>query len=116
MRYAAWRPLADDLDDTGHRIAAEECRLRAADHFDAFHEVRAQVAEIERAARLIEWNAVEQHLVVAAFAAAHEERRHIAEAAGSHDRDTRRRAPQRAGEWDIAPLHFFTREDRDCRA
>ena len=116
MRHAARRALADDLDDARHRVAAEERRLRAADHFDTLHEVRGQVAEIERAARLVQGNAVEQHLVVAALAAAHEERRHIAEAARSHDRDARRRAQELADERHIAPLYFFTREDGDCRA
>src|SRR5512138_2449205 len=64
------RPPADHLDDAGHRVAAKQRRLRAADDFDAFHEISREVAEVERAAGLVQWDAVEQNLVVAALTAA----------------------------------------------
>ena len=81
MRRPTRGALADDLDDTCHRVGAEERGLRTADDLDALHEVSGQVAEVERPARFVQRNAIQQHLVVAALAAADEQRRHVAEAA-----------------------------------
>ncbi len=82
----------EELDHTRHRIRSVERRKRAAHDFDAIQVVGREVAEVERAARLVDRNAVDHHLVVVALAAADEERRHAAGRARANDHRARRRA------------------------
>ena len=74
------------------------------------------VGEIERAARLVQRHAVEQHLVVAGFAAAHEQRRQVADAARSHRNHARHRSQQIDGAQRIALLDLRAVKHRDRRA
>ena len=60
------------------------------------------VAEVERAARLVQRNSVEQHLGVVALAAAYEQRRDRPAAAVGHD-DGARRAAQQIEQWRLLP-------------
>ena len=115
MGQPASRPSADQLNDACHCVASEQRGLGATDNLNAFDEISRQVAEVERAARLVQRNAVEQHFVVAAFTTADEQRRHVADSARSHDSDTRRAAQQFGDHGDIPSLNFFSREHSDRR-
>ena len=107
------RPAArEQLDDAGHRVGSVERGIGAAHELDAIEVLRGDVAEIERAARLVQRNAVEQHLGVVALAAADEERRHRAETAGAHDRRPRRVAQEIGEQRLLLPLDLGARRTR----
>ena len=76
----------EDLHDSGHGIGSIENARWSTHDLDAFDVVQCEQAEIERATRIIERDAVDEHLRVIALAAAREERRRRAIRAGLHDR------------------------------
>ena len=95
----------------GHRIRSEQRRVGAANDLDPIEILGGQVVEIERAARLVERHAVEQDLVVVAFAAAHEQRRHGAGAAVADQHRAGRRHQQVRQQRLLQPFEIVGGED-----
>ncbi len=109
-------PFREQLHDARHRVGAEERRVRAAHHFHAFEVLGRQVGEVEGAARLVERDAVEQHRVVVALAAAHEQAGHTAGRAGLDDRGARRGPHQVHDEGRLTPRYVLRGKRRRCDA
>jgi len=112
----AIRASGEQLDHAPHRIGPEEGGIRAAHDLDALQVLGRQVAEIERAARLVERYSVEQHLVVIALATAHEERRQRARRAAANDHGAWRLCQEIGEERRLAPLEIVLSKDRYARA
>ena len=75
-------PLREDLDDRADRIRAVERRLRAPHHLDPLDLAGRHAAEVVGPAVGVHAHAVDQHVVVVRFAAAHEDRGYRALPAG----------------------------------
>ena len=112
----AVRTLRDHLDDAGHGVRAEQRRVRAAHDLQALEILCGQIAEIEGAARLVQRDPVEQDLVVAALAAADEQRREGAGASAADDGRPRHVAQQIGDERRLPDLQILGGERGDAGA
>ncbi len=79
----------EDLDDAAHGVRPVEHARGPPHHLDPLDVVRAEVRQVDGAARLIDRHAVDQHLHVIALAAAHEQRRFSPPRAALHDAEPR---------------------------
>ena len=106
-RGARCRP---QLHHARHRIRAVDRALGAAYHLKAFDIVHGKHAEIEETAGIIHRHAVHQRLVVAGFAAAHEQAGLAAAASAGVDDGSRDVAERLAGIGRIEQLELVATE------
>jgi len=69
-------PPRENLHDARHRVGAVENAGGASHNLDTINVVRSEMAEIEKATRRIHRHSIDEHLGVATFATAQEERCH----------------------------------------